>query len=180
LIISTGRKLLLKKNLADYRPGATGSILDEYERAIEELKTVVRNVSGERYTQIADAETQNKDCRSIETIMNHVVVAGHFYIKYIRESLSMETCPVQKKNFSQEEIAGEIDQVIAQTVAIFDGHWDEMNEKMNTVYIDAGWGVRYNIDQMLEHAIVHILRHRRQIEKFILILDGKGQKFRND
>ncbi|AIJ37733.1 hypothetical protein [Flavobacterium psychrophilum] len=29
------------------------------------------------------------------------------------------------------------------------------------------WGEQYDIEQLLEHAIVHILRHRRQIENFI-------------
>jgi len=32
---------------------------------------------------------------------------------------------------------------------------------------EARWGVTYDAEQMLEHAIVHILRHRRQIEIFL-------------
>jgi len=28
------------------------------------------------------------------------------------------------------------------------------------------WGPQYDLEQLLEHAVVHILRHRRQIEKF--------------
>jgi hypothetical protein len=30
-----------------------------------------------------------------------------------------------------------------------------------------GWGQHYDIEQMMEHAIVHVLRHRRQVEKFV-------------
>lgn len=161
-----------QKSLEDYRPGAIGSLLDEYERATLYLKRVLQSVSEEDYKRVADAETENEDCRSIETIMNHVVRAGYFYIKYIRESLSMDISPVENNKFEKKEIANELDSVIAETVAIFDGNWDEINEKMTSVYIDAGWGVRYNIDQMMEHAIVHALRHRRQIEKFILILNN--------
>ncbi len=160
-----------QKTLEDYRPGAIGSLLDEYERATFHLKEVLQNVSDEEYVKIADNETQNEDCRSIETIMNHVVRAGHFYIKYIRESLSMETSPVEHNKFTLFEIAGELDKVIAETDAIFDGRWDEINEKMTSVYIDTSWGERYNIDQMMEHSIVHALRHRRQIEKFLLTLN---------
>ena len=33
--------------------------------------------------------------------------------------------------------------------------------------IITSWGQRYDIDQLLEHAIVHVLKHRRQIERFI-------------
>jgi hypothetical protein len=30
------------------------------------------------------------------------------------------------------------------------------------------WGQSYDIKQLMEHAIVHTLRHRRQIERFLL------------
>ena len=33
--------------------------------------------------------------------------------------------------------------------------------------IKTRWGQHYDIEQLMEHAIVHILRHRRQIENFI-------------
>jgi hypothetical protein len=40
-------------------------------------------------------------------------------------------------------------------------------------YNDAGkihvtWGQSYDVEQLFEHAIVHILRHRRQIERFLI------------
>ncbi|NNE98641.1 MAG: DinB family protein [Pyrinomonadaceae bacterium] len=165
-------KVKTKLKLQDYRPGAIGSLLDEYERAVYDLKKVLEDVSDDAYVLVADAETKDEDCRSIETIMNHVVRAGKHYIRYIRESLSMEASPVESSKFAKDDIAVELDKVIAETEAVFLGRWDEINEKMTSVYINSGWGVRYNIDQMLEHAVVHILRHRRQIEKFKLILEN--------
>jgi len=32
------------------------------------------------------------------------------------------------------------------------------------------WGQLFDVEQLMEHAIVHILRHRRQIEKFLIAL----------
>ena len=29
------------------------------------------------------------------------------------------------------------------------------------------WRQQYDVEQLFEHAIVHVLRHRRQIERFI-------------
>jgi uncharacterized damage-inducible protein DinB len=52
----------------------------------------------------------------------------------------------------------------AQTV---EGRWEMTDEEIEKAAVDRGWGVIYNLEQLLEHAIVHILRHRRQIEKFI-------------
>ncbi|MEP6927750.1 MAG: hypothetical protein ABI834_08940 [Ginsengibacter sp.] len=40
----------------------------------------------------------------------------------------------------------------------------------NSKKIITSWGQVYTIEQITEHAIVHILRHRRKIEKFKLAL----------
>ena len=42
---------------------------------------------------------------------------------------------------------------------------DELEEFDNSLKIKSGWQQHYDIEQMMEHAIVHILRHKRQIEK---------------
>lgn len=34
--------------------------------------------------------------------------------------------------------------------------------------INTKWGQQYDVEQMLEHAIVHILRHRRQIKNALI------------
>lgn len=160
--------MLLKKGLNDYRKGAIGALIDEYERAALEVKTIVQSVSEENYICIADAETQNEDCRSIQTIVSHVIRAGFSYANYIRESLSMTGSPVEDKKITYLEISSEMDRMLAYTVEIFDGKWEIMDEQITNSIITARWGVIYNIDQLLEHAIVHVLKHRRQIEKFLL------------
>lgn len=32
------------------------------------------------------------------------------------------------------------------------------------------WGQLYDYEQLMEHAIVHVSRHRRQMQKFIILL----------
>ena len=44
--------------------------------------------------------------------------------------------------------------------------WDITEEEVLQNTFTVRWGVLYNLEQLLEHAIVHILRHRRQIERF--------------
>ena len=46
----------------------------------------------------------------------------------------------------------------------------ELEQPDNSLKIKSGWGQSYDIEQMTEHAIVHVLRHRRQIEKFKQLL----------
>lgn len=156
----------MKKTLEDYRKGAIGSILDEYERALGELKNVLRNVGAEDYGRVVAGESAH--CHSIEVIMNHVVRAGYAYAGYIRAALALETVPVGDRQIAQAEIGGEIDKMFAHTEDIFAKRGETTNDEMTKIYFKTRWDETYNIDQLLEHAIVHVLRHRRQIEKFLL------------
>lgn len=156
----------MKKRLEDFRSGAVGSLMDEYERAAIELKSLIEKVDAADYVRLVEGESVH--CRSIEIIMNHVVRAGYSYAKYIRDALSVEALPVEDKKIPQTEISGEIDKMLAYTAEIFEGQRKIMDEAMENIYFKTRWEVTYNIDQLFEHAIVHILRHRRQIEKFLL------------
>ncbi len=111
--------------------------MDEYERAAFELKYILQNVGEEDYARIADAETENEDCRSIQTIMNHVVRASYGYANYIRESLSINFLPVERKQIAHAEIVEEIDKMLAYTIEIFDGRWETMDEEMMNIFINA-------------------------------------------
>lgn len=171
-MLRTGRELLLKKTLADYRKGAAGSMIDEYERALGELKALLSEAGAEDYSRIVDAETRDEDCRSIETIMDHVVGSGYAYAGYLREALSMNSEPRERKRIDRAEIGGELDKMLAYTTEIFEGRWETVDDETSNIQIKTRWGGTYDLESLLEHAIVHVLRHRRQIEKFLIILKG--------
>lgn len=155
-----------EKSLESYRKGSIGSLLDEYEKALSELKVVIEKVSEENYSCVVKGEDEH--CHSIEVIMNHVVRAGYGYSKYIRDALSMGVNSIGDKQVPQTEVFGEIDKMFAYTAAIFESERSVTDEEMETIFFKTRWDVNYNIDQLLEHAIVHVLRHRRQIQKFLL------------
>lgn len=151
-----------------FRKGAVGAMMDEYERAALELRRTVQNISEEEFTRIADAETEDEDCRSIQTVMSHVVRAGYGYANYIREQFSMTAEPFEPRQIAHREIGGEIDKMLGYTIETLDGKWEMTDDEICRIKINSRWGVIYDLEQLLEHAIVHILRHRRQVEKFLL------------
>lgn len=157
-----------------YRTGAIGALLDEYERAIAELKEVIATVTERELTQIVDPQTSDDNCRSIQTVLTHVVHSGYGYATSIHNLKGDNKVRPEKKTcFSTAEYSTELDGVIAFTEKVFDNFTDsELEEFDNDKKIKAGWGQVYDIEQMMEHAIVHILRHRRQLEKFILRLSS--------
>ena len=72
-----------------YRNGGVGAMMDEYERAATDLTVIVNGMSDEDFVRVADANTRDPNCRSIQTIMNHVIESGYSYADYIRNSFGV-------------------------------------------------------------------------------------------
>ncbi len=160
----------MAKKLEDYRKGAVGALMDEYERAAIELKMLVESVSEENYMRIADAETKDADCHSIQMMMNHVVHAGYGYANSIRRKIAIEFDPLgdERPQISQSEIGDEIDKVLAYTSETLDGLWEISYADLDKFVIERKDDFSENLEQLLEHAVLHFLRHRRQVDKFLL------------
>lgn len=143
-------------------------MMDEYERAAEVLKSIIEHVSEEDFNRIVDSETKDEDCRSIQTIIYHVVRAGYGYADYFREGFGMSSARPEIAQIQCQEVAEKIDAMLAYTAQTLEGKWEMTDEEIQAVSMKVRWGVTYDLEQLLEHAIVHILRHRRQIERFLL------------
>jgi hypothetical protein len=61
----------------------------------------------------------------------------------------------------------QLEAALRYTAQTLEGRWEMSEEEISGTVIKSRWGVVYDVEGLLEHAIVHILRHRRQIEKFI-------------
>ena len=154
----------------NYRKGAVGALMDEYERAAAELKSILNKISAEDFVKIVDPDTKDEDCRSVQTIMNHVVRAGYGYSNYLRKEFGINSDnPVYQINNAPEAIS-HFERMLEYTVQTLEGKWEMPDEEMNKIKIITRWGATLDMDTLLEHAIVHILRHRRQIERFLIKL----------
>ena len=150
-----------------FREGAVGALLDEYERAAWELRRLVGHLSEEDAARVVDAETEDEDCRSVQTIMSHVVNAGYGYADLLRRTFSVPSTRPPRALLSHRESLEQLEAALAYTAETLEGRWLMTHEEMSGAVIQSGWGVRYDVEQLLEHAVVHVLRHRRQIEKFM-------------
>ena len=153
-----------------FRPGAVGALLDEYERAISDLKKVIEAIPDDALTIVIDPKTNDENCRSIQTILSHVVSSGYGYAIVIHNLKGHNMArPVKTFHLTIKEYLEDLASVFSFTENIFREIKDnELEQFDNSLKIKAGWGQLYDIEQMTEHAIVHILRHRRQIEKIKL------------
>jgi len=144
--------------------------MDEYERASEELKNLLKSIDQTNFKEIVDHETNDPDCKSIQTIINHVIGAGYGYANYIRNQFG-DPLTERKKNYeanTPEAACKEIDLMLKYNIETLQNKWDMTDDDVMKNIMKVSWGPSYDLEQLLEHAIVHILRHRRQIEKFLI------------
>jgi hypothetical protein len=153
--------------------GAIGALLDEYERAIMDLVQVINEVDTERLARIIDSNTKDHDCISIKTILDHLIRAGYNYViaikKHLGEDIEYRT---SQPLVTIAEYQHALGKMFAYNVSFFDDYPDiKLEEYDNDKKINVQWGQQYDIEQLYEHAIVHVLRHRRQIEKILAKTD---------
>jgi hypothetical protein len=142
-------------------------VMDEYERAAVDLKNLIGNISESDFVKIVDSVTKDDDCRSVQTIISHVINSGFGYANYIREWFSIPKSSPERRLISQKDFSIELDKMLAYSIETLQDKWELTDDEIMKVKMIVRWGPQYDLEQLLEHAIVHILRHRRQIEKFI-------------
>ena len=157
----------MSEHLKAYRKGALGALMDEYERAGEELMRLIGGLSDAEFAAVRDLQTKDEDCRSIQTVVYHVVTSGYSYALYLRAALSAPGTRPQIPLGTRTESVEQLAAMLAYTAATLEGRWEMPAEQMEAMRIESRWGQTYDFEQMLEHAIVHVLRHRRQIERFL-------------
>ena len=152
--------------------GAKAALLDEYERSINDLKKVIEDIAPNELSIIVDPHTKDQDCISIQSILTHVVRAGYTYSIEIRKYQGEQLDYKKRRTLnSAQSYISALDSMFDYCEKTFNLYPDlsieEYDEKNK---MKVAWGQNYDVEQLMEHAIVHILRHRRQIERFKLLL----------
>ncbi|MDQ1095365.1 MULTISPECIES: DinB family protein [Chryseobacterium] len=155
--------------------GAIAALMDEYKKAVDELITVIIPVGQRQLTKTIEPKSSDPDCISIQTILTHVVASMFSYAVYIENSIGLKT--VRPERFQFDHISPyilKLREALKYNVDFFTRNPDitleefDQSKKINTM-----WGQQYDVEQMLEHAIVHILRHRRQIENALIKMEAE-------
>lgn len=154
--------------------GGLGTILDEYKKVSEEFINVILEISPKDFVTIVDLKTTDEDCRSVQTITRHVIRSGYGYANYVlnASNIFIDTPDANKMSIdSSEDAANEIRKMLKFNVYnLYELNREKVEDNMHSIRFITRWKEEYNFEQILEHAIVHVLRHRRQVDKFIAAL----------
>jgi len=107
------------------------------------------------------------DYESPERLVAHVQGSARSYLLWIFEVLGrpIEGLPLVR---DAAVIVPRLDDFMEETLAGWERHLagleeDELGPALHT----SRWGDPYMVDQMLEHAIIHPMRHRIQLERIL-------------
>lgn len=159
----------LKGFIVNELTGTIRALLDEYRKAINELIAVIKPLTRDEIVIVRDSKTANENCRSVQTILTHVVYAGYGYTNFIENNLGHKKERRPKQLFeTADEYSLELNGMFDYCENFFIEHPNiKLEEYDPSKKILTHWGQAYDIDQIMEHAIVHVLKHRRQIQRFV-------------
>ena len=110
-------------------------------------------------------ETEDPAYRSLETLILHVMLCASRYIKWSAEALGLPP-PELPELPGEDEIEAEVGQTMEAILAAWRMPLSHLPESaFNAGGHKAWWGTPYSVDAMLEHAVMHPLRHEWQLKK---------------
>ncbi|WP_293310494.1 DinB family protein [Pedobacter sp. UBA5917] len=149
---------------------AIAALIDEYKKAVNELIDVIEPISQQQLLRTIEPISTNTDCISIQTILTHVTASMFSYAVYIENSIGIESIRPERLQFDQvEHYISRLREAFKYNEDFFSRNPNiTMEEFDQAKKINTNWGQQYDVEQLLEHAIVHILRHRRQIKNALI------------
>jgi hypothetical protein len=147
-------------------PGAFGALMDEYARAAGDFCRVVEGFATKEFEQ--ERPGDDPDTVSARSVAEHVCRAAFGYASILREALRSEA--EEPPAPAAVGAPGEVRPLLVRALR----HTEAVGEPLRRVHPDevigntfrVPWGQLYDPETLLEHAIVHLLRHRRQLERW--------------
>jgi uncharacterized damage-inducible protein DinB len=143
-----------------------GALLDEYARAAEDFCRTVEDLPEDRFPR--ERASPDPETVSLRSICGHVAVAAWNYADYIRIARDLPRIP---RPYEKDAVITPaafrplLTAALRHTEATVEGcPSDEAG--LEALRFQVRWGPTYDPEMILEHAIVHLLRHRRQIERW--------------
>lgn len=109
---------------------------------------------------------EDPDYRSLEHLLCHVLRASRGYLTWICECLRVPAPPVEPAP-EPEAVAACAETYLEHLLAAWATPLTGMTEEQAyTPDHTSRWKVKYCLDAMLEHAVMHPVRHRYQLENW--------------
>lgn len=147
-------------DLPDYRYRGARALVLLHERELRAFLATWRRAVAWGVTLPA---TDDPDYASLASVLRHVLGAAGGYMRWMTQQLGLpeprlETVP------SVEEIDARADAYLEQVLDAWRAPLHDVAPERFAEVHTSRWGVPFEIESMLEHAVVHPMRHALQLE----------------
>jgi hypothetical protein len=153
--------------ITDYRCRGARALVLLHEQALRELLPVWQRAKA---AALRLPHTTDPDYVSLETLLHHVLRSARGYMTWMCEKLDLPDPgiePAPEASRVQREAACWMEQLLARWRLPLAGIEEaRLNEIFKT-----RWGLDMCIESMLEHAVLHPMRHRFQLEE---LMEARG------
>ena len=150
------------------RSGPFGALLDEYARAADDFCHVVERFDLVRFD--AERPADNPNTVSPRAICLHVIGAAHRYAHYIRKARGVDFVERYEADPAQLHVPYDVRRLLTDGILLTEKTVEPLlnaaDEEIQALSFTVRWGPRYDPEMILEHAVCHLLRHRRQLERW--------------
>lgn len=153
------------KELAEYKYNGARSMVLLHAKYLSLFLQTWRDAKNKN---IVLPKTEDPDYESMETLLHHVFRAARGYMTWICEKLNLPDpgIKVAPEATSVEEEADEYLQHLLEKWQLPLTEVEE--EKFHPQTYTSRWGAEYCIDAMLEHAVMHPIRHEFQLKNLMV------------
>jgi hypothetical protein len=152
-----------------FKSGAVRSCVELHEFELRRFHDAWRAF---RVSGIALPETQDPNYASPDHLGGHVLRAARNYLTWIGECVGRPVTDVDLDN-DTVSVAAKAERFLEDVLAAWRRHLPALEDAdLETQGYRSRWGEPYTIEQMLEHAVVHPMRHRRQLERLMQTPDS--------
>lgn len=150
------------------RSGPFGALMDEYARAAEEFCRVVEGFDLAGFD--TERPSDNPNTVSPRAICLHVIGASHRYAHYVRKARDVDFVERYEADPALVHSPREVRALLAEGIRLTEETVEPLlkatDQEIQALSFTVRWGPRYDPEMMLEHAVCHLLRHRRQLERW--------------
>lgn len=150
--------------LPAYRYGAARTMVYLHEQYMQEFLAVWQKA---KTAEITLPQTDDPNYISLDMLLRHVFSAARYYMVWMCENLELPDPEIDSAP-KVDVIAAEVESYLAHLTR----QWrlplatvDE--ERFNQPEYPSSWKTKYCVDAMLEHAVMHPVLHRIQLEELL-------------
>ena len=133
----------------------------------QHLRSFVKTWRKAKELNIKLPETTDTDYQSLETLLRHVLRAARGYMTWMCEKLDLPDAAIDPAP-EAEKIVSVLDTYLEHLVERWKHPLKNVAaKKFEDKLYTARWGVDYCIDAMMEHAVMHPIRHEFQLKNLI-------------